>query len=111
MNDVLYHATYKPLLESIKNKGLGNTTQTFWSDSKPGVVYLAYDPDVAVSYAEVNEEVDEDWLDQIILLSIPIDKLDIDKLEYDKNVRDKNNDTLEYHGIIPWSNLEVVDYE
>jgi len=34
-------------LPSIRKKGLGNTQRTFWEDSKPGVVYLADDPNVA----------------------------------------------------------------
>ena len=55
----LYHATYKPFLKSIKEKGLGNTRKK-WSDSASGVVYLATDEDVAYSYAENAE-----WLDDI----------------------------------------------
>lgn len=42
----LYHATYLPLLESIKKTGLGGTTQTYWEDSKPGVVYLSTDKEL-----------------------------------------------------------------
>ena len=103
----LYHATYKPLLKSIIQNGLGNTTNTYWDDSKPGVVYLAKDPDIAISYAETNEAVDEAWLDEIIVLKINTDDLDKSKLKIDENVKDNAGDTLEYHGII--KNFEIED--
>ena len=96
----LYHATYKPLLKSIQANGLGGGgAQTKWTDSKPGVVYLAKDPDVAVSYAETSDEVPEEWLDQIVVLAISTDSLDTSKLKDDENVLDDDS-TLEYHGVI-----------
>ena len=96
----LYHATYKPLLKSIQANGLGGGgAQTKWTDSKPGVVYLAKDPDVAVSYAETSDEVPEEWLDQIVVLAISTDSLDTSKLKDDENVLD-DDITLEYHGVI-----------
>lgn len=99
----LYHATYLPLLESIKKIGLGGTTQTYWEDSKPGVVYLSTDKDVAISYAEANENVPDDWLDSIVVITIEFDKLDPNYLEIDENVQDNEGVTLEYHKIIPSS--------
>ena len=52
----LYYATYKPFLNSIKLKGLGNINRKMYSDSKgKGVVYLADDADIAISYAEESE--------------------------------------------------------
>lgn len=103
----LYHATYKALLRNIKKKGLGNTKRVFWEDSKPGVVYLATDPDIAESYAEANDEVNEQWLDEIIILKVKIKDLDQKKLFIDKNVIG-GSDTYEYHGIIPWNLLTIV---
>ena len=100
----LYHATYKPLLKKIKEHGLNTTmSKKNWEDSKPGVVYLAVDPDVAESYAETNDVVSDDWLDQIIILKIDTSKLDKQKIKPDSNVRNDDNDTLEYHGAIPFS--------
>lgn len=110
----LYHATFEPLLDSIKQDGLGATTQTYYEDSIPGVVYLAFDPDVAVSYAEANDIVDDDWLDNIIILKIPISKLNIDSLFVDNNVlidEDSEIYTLEYHETIPYSDIEDIIYE
>jgi hypothetical protein len=101
----LYHATYEPLLKKIKDKGLGNTRITFWPDSVPGVVYLSEDSDVAESYAETAEEIPEDWIDKIVILEIDSDDLDLDKLYIDNN--NLNWDTLEYHGIIPWTKIKI----
>lgn len=117
MPDKLYHATYKTFLKSIQQKGLGNTKIKMWSDSKPGVVYLADDPWVAESYAEESEWVDERedpdrYLDNIIILEIDVAKLDKDKLEVDKNVlldEDEANATWEYHGIIPWEACKIFE--
>jgi hypothetical protein len=103
--EFLYHATYEPLLGSIKTKGLGVTSETNWEDSKPGVVYLALDPLVAESYAETSERVPEEWLDQIVVLKIRTSNLDSNKLFSDENVID-GQDTLEYHGVIPPENIE-----
>lgn len=107
--DYLYHATYFPLLDSIKKNGLGATKQTYWEDSKPGVVYLSADEDVATSYAEANENVPEDWLDEIVVLKIKWDSLDPNYLFIDENVQDNDGVTLEYHKIIPWSNIDIVE--
>ena len=103
----LYHATYKPLIKSIKKFGLGGGEyKSNWEDSK-NVVYLATDPDIAESYAESSDYVDEDWLDQIILLSVLINDLDLDLLKRDENVID-GGDTFEYHGVIPFDKLKLV---
>lgn len=106
--DYLYHATYFPLLDSIKENGLGATEQTYWEDSKPGVVYLSTDEDIAISYAEVNENIPEDWLDEIVVLKIKWDNLDPNYLFIDENVQDNDGVTLEYHKVIPWSNIDKI---
>lgn len=110
----LYHATYKPFLNSIKKNGLGNTNRKMYSDSKgKGAVYLADDVEIAISYAEESEWVEEQedpdrYLDNIIILKIDVSKLDQDKLFSDENVRNIEDDvTYEYHGIIPFD--AVID--
>jgi len=104
----LYHATYKPLLKKIKEKGLDTSdSKKAWDDSVPGYVYLALDPYVAESYAEESEMVPESWLDNIIILKIDTSKLDKSKLFIDQNVQDNEGDTLEYRGVIPWSALKL----
>ena len=104
---MLYHATYKPFLNSIMKNGLGGSgAQTQWEDSKPGYVYLAKDPEVAVSHAEANEEVPDEYIDDIVVLSINASQLDQDNLEDDSNVMDDDS-TLAYKGIIPSSAFSV----
>ncbi len=106
---VLYHATYKPFLDSIMKNGLGGSgAQTQWEDSKPGYVYLAKDPEVAVSHAETNEEVPDEYIDDIVVLSIDVSQLDQDNLEDDPNVMDDDS-TLAYKGIIPVSAFSVME--
>lgn len=107
---ILYHATYKPLLDNIQKLGLGNTQQTYWEDSKPGVVYLSLDEDVAISYAEVNENVPDDWLDQIVVIEVDSDVLDLTQLIIDENVQDNDGTTVEYHKIIPSTDFHAVKY-
>ncbi len=105
----LYHATYRPLLKSIKTHGLGGSgAQAKWEDSKPGVTYLALDADVAESYAESSDVVPDEWLDKIVILKISTRGLDTSKFKLDSNVLDNEGDTLEYHGVIPISNISVV---
>lgn len=106
----LYHATYKPLLKKIKEKGLDTSdSKKAWDDSIPGYVYLAKDPEVAASYAESSEMVADTWLDQIIVLTIDATQLDNNKLFIDQNVQDNEGDTLEYRGIIPVSAIVKVE--
>lgn len=113
----LYHATYLPFLDSIKAKGLGNTENKMWSDSKTGVVYLANDPWVAESYAEESEwleEIDDPdkYLNNIIILEVDVSKLDSNRLFIDSNVlldEQEENATWEYHGIIPWEAIKIFN--
>lgn len=104
---VLYHATYKPRLKSIKLKGLGAGGKRNWEDSLRGVVYLALDPNVAESYAESSDMVPDEWLDQIVILKISTAGLDPNKFGIDSNVQDNSGDTVEYHGVIPVSNISL----
>ena len=99
---VMYHATYRPLLDDIRQKGLGGSeTQANYEDSEAGVVYLAIEPEVAESYAESSETVPEEWLDEIVVLQINTNALDRQKFAHDRNVRSEEISTLEYHGVIP----------
>lgn len=106
MPSVLYHATYKQRLKSIKLNGLGAGGKRNWTDSKRGVVYLALDPHVAESYAETAlDDLDADW--DIVILQVSTNGLDPNKFHLDSNVQDNEGDTVEYHGIIPPSNISL----
>jgi len=105
----LYHATYKPFLDSIMKNGIGGSgAQTQWEDSNPGYVYLAKDPEVARSHAEANEEVPDEYIDDIVVLSIDTSQLDQNNLEDDPNVMDDDS-TLAYKGVIPTSAFVIIE--
>lgn len=112
--NVLYHATYAQFLDSIRENGLGNTTNKMWTDSRSGVVYLAKNPWEAESYAEEAEWLDdktdaEDYLDNIVILEIDTSRLDLQLLYLDENLLPGGEETygFEYHGIIPWNACQV----
>ena len=104
---IVYHATFRPLLWKIKSEGLGgDSARQIWGGSKKGVVYLALDPVVAHSYAETifgeNDNIPDSWEEKIIILAINTESLDKTKFYLDMNVIDNEGDTIEYHGVIPF---------
>jgi RNA:NAD 2'-phosphotransferase (TPT1/KptA family) len=101
LSKILYHATYKPFLKSIKKNGLTPNTTKNYEDSKDNVIYLAKDKNVAESYAETSDKVPKEYLDQIVILKIKTDNLDKVKFNIDGNVKNNKGDTLEYQGVIP----------
>jgi hypothetical protein len=112
--DKLYHATYKSLMNSIRSKGLGGHNTTNWEDSVSGVLYLAKNPDTAFSYAETSDigwdlYAEDDGL-YVVVLEIDASQLDPDKFKHDSNVLD-SDDTLEYHGLIPFRFIKVYKTE
>ena len=110
-SEYLYHATYKALLPSIRQNGLGNSKIKMWENSKSNVVYLANNPDIAESYAEISENIpNQNWLDEIIIFQINKKYLNKNKLFVDENVLLNQNEepsTFEYHGIIPFDCLQI----
>ena len=71
-NRYLYHATYKPLLDKIRQEGLNPP------------VFLAQDKYQAESFAEIavdtegsDKDIPEEWLDEIVILSV--NSIDLDK--------------------------------
>ena len=107
--DKLYHATYNYYLPKIKEFGLDTrNSDKMWSDSKPGIVYLSDDPYVAESYAEISEMVSDEVYDSgIVILEISTKDIDVNRLEKDSNVRMEDSHTYEYHGEIPWENINI----
>lgn len=112
----LYHATYGPFVKSIKKSGgLEGGKKKLWSDSKSNVVYLAIDKDVAESYMEDNDflnELDDDEYDKyaenIIVYEINTTMLKTELFKYDENVRNDDKSTFEYAGKIPLSAMKKL---
>jgi hypothetical protein len=109
--EFLYHATYERLIESIKVNGLGGdhaAKNKMWEGSKDGLVYLAVEDQVALSYAEISENATDEDIDQIVLLRINTKNLFVHKFSLDENVIDNNGDTLQYNGVVPPEEIMVV---
>jgi hypothetical protein len=110
----LYHATYKPYLESIMKNGLNPNfvKKPSWEFSKGGVICLANDPYVAESYCETTGDVPEEYLDQIVVLEVDTKNLNKKMLFWDENINfggeDAVRDSYEYHGIISPQSIKVL---
>ena len=112
----LYHATYKQFIKSIKKDGgLIGGKNKMWGDSKSYVVYLAKDRDVAESYMEDNDFLNDldddeydDYVDNIVVFEIDTSHLDPKLLKIDQNVRNNDGATYEYAGKISMSSLKKL---
>lgn len=103
--DVLYHATYSPALPSINTFGLGsaNADKVFaWDNNKKqnDHVFLHEDKNSAESYAEISENVPDEWLDQIVVLKVDTSMLDQSFFARDPYLIDSYGSYI-YYGIIP----------
>lgn len=102
---VMYHATYKHLLPSIRREGLVRGKNKNWDISK-GYIYLSTNSDNAYSYAETSEKVPAEWLDEIVVLKIDTSKLDINKLDIDHNINYGYEDAVDVEDPSTW-----IEYE
>ena len=86
--EFLYHATYKPYLNEIKKDGKIsiNPPHDNWEMDNDRCIYLAANKDMARSFAETSDYVPEDFLNEIVILKIPSNKLDLEYLELDPNI-------------------------
>lgn len=84
--EYLYHATYKPLLDSIKKDGLRpKVSNKSWNISA-NYIYLSPDKNVAESYAETSDTVPDSYIDK----------------------NNHSGDTYQYDDVIPWKYLKRV---
>ena len=99
---VLYHATFKALIPSIKKSGIisGDSKYRNIGGSERGL-YLGDSPEYAASMVEVreNDNIPKEWFDEIVILTIDTSKLDLSKLDSDPNVlppvwQDEDEDTV-----------------
>jgi len=102
--NILYHATYRPLLEKIQEQGL------------IAPVFLAQDYYQAEAFAEVaqttegiDKNITEEWLDNIIVLAIDINNLDMNYLKNDPYLRvdEEKDKTFIYNKNIPPEHLKT----
>jgi hypothetical protein len=63
---------------------------------------LCQDDEAAVSFCEASVDVPEDWLDEIVIITVNADALDASLFELDKNIADSSRlTTYQYRGDIP----------
>ena len=108
----IYHATFSAHLPNIQRRGLipGGDGFRCWDRCTPGV-YFHSDADVAVSYAEStdNQEIPEEWFDNIIVLEIDSSQLNIELFELDPEIAPPDNvDSFIYHGIVPSKTIKNI---
>ena len=112
----LYHATYRPLLKSIWKDGLIPGGQDFRNFDWAGkFVYLAQAPGNAESFVEVseNDDIPEDWLDEVVVLQIDTAGIKPELLAPDSNwnpsvtPEDTNWQSYQYNGIIPKTYISI----
>jgi hypothetical protein len=116
-SNVLYHATFYPLVWEIQQDGLvpgGNQFRNFdWSNKE--YVYLIDNPEEAIALVENsdNENVPEEWFGKIVCLSIDVSKLDKRLLFKDENYNvpedDHHHKSYMYKGVIPPSAIVSWD--
>lgn len=106
----LYHATYRSNLESIFENGLGAIQRKNWDISTVGGVCFADDMDLAISFCEAAENVDDDVFESgIVCLEIDSDALSEALLFLDPNFDDAwdSSACYLYRGIIAPADLKV----
>lgn len=95
-------------MSSIKKKGLEPGHSKNWDISKPDVIYLSNDPDIAYSFCECAEDVCSDKYDSgIVVLAIPKAALNLKSIQADANILDGGN-SFEYKEAIPPELLSIT---
>ena len=125
---LLYHATFKALMPSIKKSGIisGDSKYRNIGGNEIGV-YLGDSPEYAASMVEVseNDNIPKEWFDEIVILTIDTSKLNLSKFDSDLNAlppvwQDEYDDTVPldediysfiYRGNIPFSAVVNINFE
>ena len=116
----LYHGTFRAYLDSIEEKGLIPNFHNNWDlddgYQESGVLYLSNDIDFCGSMVESseNEDIPEEYFDDIIVLEIDTSYLNLKNFELDKNYSSNGHgDTwsFQYRGTIPPEAItDVIEY-
>ena len=109
----LYHASYGVYKNSILSEGLKTGRNPNWNGMDCcGVIYLADDVDVAGSFAECADLVDDDVLDSgICVFEVNVKLLDRSLFNEDPNILFEDDDEVNsfiYPEDVPPSALKVV---
>lgn len=108
---ILYHATYRANLRSIRATGLGAKQPKNWDFSEDGVVCLCDDAEAAFSFCECADEVSDYKMESgIIVFALDSRILNRSLVEIDSNLQTSDGDckSYTYRGIIPSNQLYVT---
>lgn len=110
---MLYHATRQRFIGNIKKEGLHATTKkSFDGQVGDGMVYFAFDSDVAASFVECADNIPESWEDDnIVVLAVDEKNLNRGRFCKDPNIQGDDNSTVAYKGCIPPSILGILDFK
>ena len=119
-NNCFYHATFRKYMSDIRKNGLVcNNTHRNW-ECEDGL-YFGLDINICASFCDAAEDVPEEVFDSgIVVLAIPIIRLDLRLLfldpnnldNYDASLKDDlNHYTLRYTGNISPNNLGIVQFK
>lgn len=118
--EYLYHGTFRAYLDSIEEKGLIPNFHNNWDVDdgyqKSGLLYLSNDIDFCGSMVESseNQDIPEEYFDDIIVLEIDTSYLNLKNLELDENYSSSNSAgirSFQYRGIIPPEAItDVIEY-
>lgn len=108
----LYHATYGPLVPSIKKEGLIAGKPSLWGvkNAKPAL-FFALEEEVAISFAETCDEAYEKYERnpslglELVVFEIEGKNLDPQLLSLDENILGNQGEYLQYEGDIPPEHL------
>ena len=101
---ILFHATYKALMPSIREHGLCRSRiwQKAWPDCSSEYIYLEQDANAAASYCEASDMAPAEWLDDIIVIAVDAELLDASLFTLDENITNAARLTsYQYNGDIP----------
>lgn len=110
---MLYHATRQRFIGNIKKEGLHATsTKRFDGQVGDGMVYFAFDENVAASYVECADNIPESWYDDnIIVLAVDEKNLNRGRFCKDPNIIDGEKISIAYKGSVPPTMLGILDFK
>lgn len=110
---MLYHATRQRFIGSIKKEGLhAKVKKSFEGQIGDGIVYFAFDSDVAASFVECADNIPESWEDDnIVVLAVDEKNLNRSIFCKDPNIIGGDNIAVGYKGSVPPNMLGIIDYK
>lgn len=116
MKGLIFHATRDRFISKIRKEGIrAKRKKSYEGQQADGLVYFAYDYDVAASYVEAADNVPEEWEDdKIIVLAVKQYELQPDYVFSDPNLPNEDfatASTLAYGLTVPPNLIGVLNFK